>query len=58
MAGILAIVLVIVIACSWVGNLLKLIDCDFQAPLKCEAVHGIGLIPVIAPFTVFVDSGS
>lgn len=41
---------------SWVANLVKLTDCDFASPYRCEAVHGIGLIPVVAPVAVWFDT--
>lgn len=49
--------LFLICAVSWVVNLVKLTDCDFAAPYRCEAIHGIGLIPVAAPFTVWFDTG-
>lgn len=52
----LLVMLVVVVGFSWVGNLIKLTDCDFEAPYRCEVLHGVGLVPVIAPFTVFVGT--
>jgi len=54
-AGLFSVILIVVVACSWVGNLIKLTDCDFEAPYKCEAVHAIGLIPIVSLVTVWVD---
>ena len=33
---------------SWITNLVKLTDCDFSAPYRCEAIHGVGLFPPAA----------
>jgi len=41
---------------SWVGNLLKLTDCDFEPNYRCEALHGAGLIPVVSVITVWADT--
>jgi len=47
-------VLVIVFT-GWTMNLIKLIDCDFEAPYKAEAIHTIGLIPPIGMITGWMD---
>lgn len=31
---------------GWVINIIKLARCDFEAPYKCEIIHGIGVTPV------------
>lgn len=49
------IALWIFVAVSWFTNLFKLTECDFEAPFKCEAVHGIGLIPVVSVVTAWID---
>lgn len=46
----------IAVAASWVGNLVKLTECDFDAPVKCEIVHGVGLIPIASIFTIWFDT--
>ena len=38
---------------AFVLNIVKLTDCDFAAPYRCEAVHGIGLFPPAAIVTVW-----
>ena len=43
-----------VIGC-WIANAIKLTRCDFQAPYKGEAIHAIGLIPVLSLATVWND---
>lgn len=52
----LPFILFVTCAIAWVANIIKFADCDFKAPLRCEAIHGIGIIPVAAPFTVWFDS--
>jgi len=49
-------ILVLFVIGSWIGNFVKLLDCDFQSDYKCEVVHTIGIVPMLAPFTVWVDS--
>ncbi len=39
----------------WIGNAVKLTNCDFEAPYKGEVLHTIGLIPLASVFTVWVD---
>ncbi len=42
---------------SWPTNVYQLVNCDFQAPYKCEVVHGIGLVPIASPITVWLETG-
>lgn len=56
-AGIISLVVVIFIAVSWIVNINKLIDCDFEAPYKAEVIHSIGLVPIISVVTAWVDVG-
>ena len=58
MKALLALPLIIVLALliSWVANIVKLTDCDFQAPFRCEVVHGIGVIPAVSLVTVWFNS--
>lgn len=41
---------------SWPVNVWKLTQCDFEGPYRCEAIHALGLIPVLAPFTVWAGT--
>jgi hypothetical protein len=41
---------------TWVTNLVKLTDCDFVAPYKCEVVHAAGIIPLVAWVTAWMDN--
>ena len=52
-----ALVVVVVVAVGWVKNVIKLWDCDFNAPYKCEVVHGLGLMPPIGAITGWIDVG-
>jgi len=36
---------------SYIVNVVKLIDCDFESPYKEEFIHAIGLIPGLSMFT-------
>jgi len=48
MKAIAIIYVVILLLCGigWVKNIIKLTQCDFEAPYKCEIIHGVGLTPV------------
>jgi len=52
-----ALVVMVVVAVGWVMNVIKLANCDFAAPYKCEVVHGIGLIPPVGAITGWIDVG-
>ena len=54
--GAAAIVICLVIGVSWVTNIVKLTDCDFESNYKCEVIHGLGIIPLVAPITVWFDT--
>jgi hypothetical protein len=36
---------------AWIVNIVKLLNCDFDAPWKDEFIHGIGLIPGVSMIT-------
>ena len=36
---------------AWIVNIVKLLNCDFDAPYKEEAIHLIGLIPGVSMIT-------
>lgn len=41
---------------TWMWNATKLASCDFDAPYKCELIHGVGLVlPPLAIVTVWFD---
>lgn len=56
--GLFFAALIVLSVCGWVSNLIKLTDCDFEAPYKCEVVHTIGVFIVpIGVFTGYMDFG-
>lgn len=54
---ILQIVIAFVIGFGWVKNIIKLTECDFEAPYKAEVVHAAGLIPPIGAITGWMNVG-
>jgi len=54
---IVQLVIVLVVATGWVKNLIKLVDCDFDAPYKAEVIHTAGLIPPVGMVTGWLDLG-
>ena len=55
--SVIVIVLFIAGAVGWVKNIVKLTDCDFAAPYKCEIVHIAGLVPPIGAFVGYMETG-
>jgi len=53
--ALLVILFVLVIGTGWVKNILKLTQCDFISPIKCEVIHVIGLFPPIGAVTGWVN---
>ena len=51
---IMTVIWIFVLGC-WIGNLVKLINCDFEAPYKGEIVHAVGLLPIASVITVWID---
>ena len=47
--------LVAIVGTSWVVNLYKLTQCDFQPSWKGEIIHAVGLIPPAAVVTVWFN---
>tara|TARA_R110000868_G_scaffold132954_2_gene344277 strand:+ start:304 stop:495 length:192 start_codon:yes stop_codon:yes gene_type:complete len=54
---VLSFVFLAAVGIGWVKNVVKLADCDFEAPYTAEVIHGVGLIPVIGMFTGWMDFG-
>ncbi len=52
-----AAVVMVVVAIGWVKNLIKLTECDWDAPYKCEVVHVLGLMPPLGAITGWLDVG-
>jgi hypothetical protein len=54
----ITIVLILVIVFTgWVKNIIKLSECDFEAPYKAEVVHAVGIIPPVGMVTGWLDIG-
>ena len=51
------VVIFVVVAVGWVKNIIKLSDCDFEAPYKCEVVHAVGVVPPVGMITGWLDVG-
>jgi hypothetical protein len=51
-----AVILILIAAMLWAWNLVKLTSCDFNLPLKCEAIHAVGLVPPLQVITVWFDT--
>ena len=49
-------ILVIINIGLYLTNAVKLADCDFEVPYRCEVLHGIGLVPPLYLVTAWVDS--
>lgn len=41
---------------AYVINVIKLSECDFQAPYRCEVIHVVGLFPPAQIVTSWFDS--
>jgi hypothetical protein len=54
---IFAAMIVIVVGIGWVKNVIKLANCDFEAPYKAEVGHTVGLIPPVGMVTGWLDMG-
>lgn len=47
------------IVISWIVNVVKLTECDFNAPYKAEVVHAIGVVvPPASLVTAWIDVGN
>ena len=42
---------------GWIQNIIKLSECDFEAPYKAEVIHTIGILPPVGIFTGWLDLG-
>ncbi len=38
------VIVIVIFSSPWVVNAWKLSDCDFEGNLKCEFIHGVGLV--------------
>ena len=54
--AVIMLVILAIIVTPWFINLNKFINCDFESDLRCEAIHGAGvIIPPTSYVTVFFD---
>lgn len=51
------LLVITVIVVGWTKNIIKLANCDFEAPYKAEAIHLIGIVPPIGAITGWLDIG-
>lgn len=54
---IIQIVILLIVGVGWVKNIVKLSNCDFEAPYKAEVVHTIGIFPPVGMITGWMDLG-
>lgn len=47
--------ILVIISTGWVKNLIKLSDCDFEAPYKAEIIHAVGLFPPVGMVTGWLN---
>jgi len=53
---ILVITFMLYAVCAFLINAYKLTQCDWETPIKCEAVHALGLVvPPLSLITVWSD---
>jgi len=54
--AILVIAFMLFAVCTFLINAYKLTQCDWKTPIKCEAVHALGLVvPPLSLITVWSD---
>jgi hypothetical protein len=55
--GLLIGLYILAMILAWPVNAYQFTQCDFEAPLNCEATRLLGvLVPITAPFTAFADT--
>ncbi len=50
-------IIILISIIGWVSNIVKLTNCDFESPYKCEVVHTVGIIPPVGAITGWIDVG-
>jgi len=54
--GLATLLTVLGVAFLWFWNVYKFVECDFEAPYKCEVLHFVGIvIPPVSIATVWYD---
>lgn len=56
-AAIVVLLIWIVAGIGWVKNIIKLAECDFEAPYKAEVIHAVGIVPIVGAVTGYIDIG-
>jgi hypothetical protein len=54
---IVMLAVVLIAGTGWVKNIIKLANCDFEAPYKAEVIHAVGIIPPVGMITGWLDLG-
>jgi hypothetical protein len=50
------VIWIIFVGGCWIGNVVRLVQCDFEAPYKGEIIHALGLVPGISLVTVWFSN--
>lgn len=56
-AGIITLIVIVAVLTGWVKNVIKLSECDFEAPYKAEVIHCVGIIPPVGMVTGWLNVG-
>lgn len=48
-------VIAIVASIGWIKNVIKLSNCNFESPYKCEIVHAVGIIPPVGAIVGYMN---
>ena len=51
------LLIVLVAGVGYIKHIIKLTQCDFEAPYKAEAIRLVGLFPVVGAITGWIDFG-
>ena len=49
------LIVILIFGGAYIWNFIKLTNCDYDAPYKCEVIHAIGLMPPLQILTVWFD---
>lgn len=49
--------IILILSTGWVKNIIKLSNCDFNAPYKAEIIHSLGIIPPVGMITGWLNVG-
>lgn len=51
------IFIVVIALAGYVQGIVKLVNCDFEAPYKAEIIHGVGVVAGTGVITGWLDLG-